>query len=77
MTPSLRQDDPLRWMIETQLDLRVHDLPIGKLRLEALEHANKMPISDDGSLPPPTEDYIYSQPSISVKSNWLQLGHQE
>ena len=61
-------------MIETERDLRAQDLPIGKLRLDALKHAREMPISDDGSLPSPTEDYIYSQPSISGKSNWLQLG---
>jgi hypothetical protein len=71
---SLRQDDPFRRRIETRRDLRARDLPIGKLRLEALRHAREMPISDDGSLPSPTEDYIYSQPSTSGKSNWLQLG---
>jgi hypothetical protein len=61
-------------MIETERDLRGKDLPIGKLRLDALAHAREMPISDDGLLPSPTQDYIYSQASISGKSNWLQLG---
>ena len=64
-TPILHEDDPLRRMIETERDLRARDLPIGKLRLDALKHAREMPISDDGSLPSPTEDYIYFQASTS------------
>src|SRR3954467_10015441 len=67
-------DDPTRRMIETEQDLRIQDLPIGKLRLDALKHVKEMPISDDGSLPSPTKDYIYSQASTSGKSNWLQMG---
>jgi hypothetical protein len=73
-TPILHEDDPFRRMIETERDLRARDLPIGKLRLDVLKHAREMPISDDGSLPSPTEDYIYSQASTSGKSNWLQIG---
>jgi hypothetical protein len=67
-------DDPTRRMIETERDLRIQDLSIGKLRLDALKLAKEMPISDDGSLPSTTEEYIYSQASTSRKSNWLQLG---
>lgn len=64
-TSILHQDDPFRRMIETERDLRAQDLPIGKLRLETLTHARRMPISDDDTLPSPTEDFIYSQASFS------------
>jgi hypothetical protein len=39
----------------------------------AIEHARHMLISDDGSLPTPTEDYIYSQQAISGKTNCQSL----
>jgi len=39
----------------------------------ALEHARHMLISDDGSLPPPTGDYIYSRQAISGKTNCQSL----
>jgi hypothetical protein len=68
------EDDPLRRFVETTSDLGGLSQPIGKLRLVALEHALRMPISDDGSLPPIMEDYNYSQPATPGKSNWLQLG---
>jgi len=59
---------------ETTKDLDEGNLPISKLRLKALEHAKEMPIADEGSPPIHTEYYYYSQPSISRKSNWLQIG---
>jgi hypothetical protein len=68
------EDDPLRRFVETTSDLARSDQQIGKLRLVALEHALRMPISDDGSLPPTAEDYNYSQPATPGKTNWLQLG---
>jgi photosystem II stability/assembly factor-like uncharacterized protein len=69
-------DDPFLRHTATTLDLnlRKQGLPIRKLRLDALEYARHMPISDDGSSTPPTEDYIYSQPALPGKSNWLQVG---
>ena len=68
------KDDPFLRHIASTLDLGEQELTISKLKLRALEHARQMPISDDGSLPSPTEDYIYSQQAIRGKTNWLQVG---
>ena len=67
-------DDPLKRFKETTQDLGEMNLPVSKLRLKALEHAKKMPISEDGIFQSDTEYYYYSQPAISGKSNWLQIG---
>jgi hypothetical protein len=64
------KDDPFLRHIASILDLGEQDL--SKLKLRALEHARHMPISDDGSLPSPTEDF--SQQAMPGKTNWLQVG---
>ena len=68
------KDDPFLRHIASTLDLGKPELTISKLKLRALEHARHMPISDDGTLPSPTEDYIYSQQPVPGKTNWLQVG---
>jgi photosystem II stability/assembly factor-like uncharacterized protein len=68
------KDDPFLRHIASTLDLGEPELTISKLKLRALEHARHMPTSDDGTLPSPTEDYIYSQQAIPGKTNWLQVG---
>ena len=68
------KDDPFLRHLASTIDLGEQELTISKLKLRALEHARHMPISDDGSFPSPTEDYIYSQQAMPGKTNWLQVG---
>jgi len=72
----INNDDPLRRYIETTNDIDKTNQHISLLRLEALEHARKMPTSYNNVFPAFSEEeqYNYSQKAVSGKSNWLQLG---
>jgi photosystem II stability/assembly factor-like uncharacterized protein len=67
-------DDPYLRHQETAMDLAAEGKPISKLRLAALKQARQMHVSDDGTPGPQTAEHIFSQPTISEKSNWVQMG---
>lgn len=69
-----QDDNPFLRHQATTLDLSADGKPISRLRLVALNHARKMPVSDDGTSIPQTAEYIYSQPASPGASNWIQLG---
>jgi photosystem II stability/assembly factor-like uncharacterized protein len=67
-------DNPYLRHQETMMDLAAEGKPISKLRLAALKQARQMLVSDDGTPGPQTAEHIFSQPTISEKSNWVQMG---
>ncbi len=64
-----------RRLIESTRDIDKTSEKISLLRLKALEHARKMPTSDENSSTLSKEEkYFYAQRAVHGKSNWLQLG---